>query len=56
MIKYKWYRWLKMWVGYRSFVKGTCYLLIKGKDSNVVADMWILDGFSEEWPLYERNN
>lgn len=61
MLKYKWYRLIRVIFGARSFVKykdsnDATYVLVKGKDLDKVVERFTEDGFIEEWPIERINN
>lgn len=55
LMKYPWYRWLRVLGGSRSFKKinefgkDTTYAIIKGKELDVVVKELLAQGFVEEW-------
>lgn len=59
MLRFKFYRWLKVMFGARSFilekdvngVKQTSYLLINGNKMDNLIENYISDGWVEEWPF-----
>lgn len=57
MVKYKWYRLLRVFFGgYRSFIKVNdknekVYIMVKGPELNVIVEKFISDGYVEEWPI-----
>ncbi len=59
MIRYKWYRWIQVMLGSRSFelikdvngVKQVSHLIVKNS-SNKMVDLFIRDGWIEEWPIH----
>jgi hypothetical protein len=55
MIKFRWYRWFKVLLGYRSFVKhdpisGPTHALIKGSNMHKIVNMLKVMSYEEEWP------